>query len=88
MELFCHYCHDWLEVEQCQPHFESVHGQSNVTFENLKKRMEVLGGLTTRETPTETVLDEEQPKPKNWLFRDKDDSTGGVFVTNNFRHRM
>lgn len=88
IEYFCHYCRDWFDSTYSQSHFETVHGQLNMTFDALKKRMDGLGGLVMRElkegSPTE---EEEKPKPKNWLFKDdKDDEK--IFVTNNFQHNM
>ena len=89
MEYFCHYCHDWLESAYCESHFDSVHNQKDVTFEKLKERMSVLGGLDTREEPKESTNDAETPqKRKNWLFRDKSDNNNGVFITNNFKHDL
>ena len=86
MEYYCHYCHDWLDSLYCLMHFESVHGQKDVTFEKLKKRMETFGGLETREEPP-TVVEEETPKPKNWMFRDKNDNVeNGMFITSNFQN--
>ena len=72
MEYFCHYCKDWFDTNYCKSHFESVHGQSDVTFEKLQKRMSVLGGLDTRDE--KLVAEDEEERP--------------VFVTNNFRHQM
>jgi hypothetical protein len=72
MEYYCHYCHDWFDTETCQSHFEGVHGQENVTFENLCKRLESLGGISTRD---EVKEEEERSKKKSEFFE-----------TNNFRH--
>lgn len=91
MEYFCHYCHDWLDAANCESHFDSSHDQRGVTFEKLKERMAVLGGLDVREELKDVPLEEsdETPKPrKNWMFRDKDDNNNGVFITNNFRHNL
>ena len=92
MQYFCHYCHDWLDDVNCESHFDSVHDQRGVTFEKLKDRMAVLGGLETREEPKDvptTEQPEETPAPKkNWMFRDKNDNDDGVFITNNFRHNL
>lgn len=86
MEYYCHYCHDWFDPAYCQSHFESVHGQKDVTFEKLKTRMETFGGLETREP---VVEEESTPQPKNWLFRDKDDNIeNGMFITSNFQHPL
>jgi hypothetical protein len=71
MEFFCHYCHDWFETTSCAAHFESDHAQSDVTFEKLKKRWALVGGLETRDE-SEADLSSEEDRP--------------VFVTNNFRH--
>lgn len=70
MEYLCHYCHDWYDTAYCKSHFESVHGQNDVTFEKLQKRMAFLGGLETRDEKEAELAEEERP----------------VFVTNNFRH--
>jgi len=88
MEYYCHYCHDWLDTSYCESHFDSVHDQKGMTLEALKKRMEVVGGLNTREDPTEPT-EPVQEKRKNWLFQDEDANTkNGVFITNNFQHKM
>jgi hypothetical protein len=77
-----------MDSEYCESHFDTCHDQKNVTFEKLKIRMDNLGGLMTRDEP-QPESDEEIPKPKNWLFADDDDGTkNGVFVTNNFSHRL
>ena len=87
-EYFCHYCRDWFDSAYSKSHFESVHGQLDVTFEALKKRMDALGGLVTREVKEGPAPEEEEkPKQKNWLFKDENDDNN-VFVTNNFQHRM
>ena len=89
MEYFCHYCHDWMDSAYCESHFDTVHDQKNVTFEGLKNRMAVLGGLLTRVEPQPTEEPTEEPKRKNWMFADEDDGTkNGIFVTNNFQHKM
>lgn len=85
-EFWCHLCRDWYESNQCQSHFDSAHGRKDFTFENLKKHMSVLGGLETREVK-DGPPGEEEPKQKNWLFRDEDDGPD-VFITNNFQHRL
>lgn len=72
MQYYCHYCHDWYDTVYCQSHFDSVHGQKNVTFEALQKRLACLGGVDTRE--------EEEQVP--------DADQAPVFVTNNFRHTL
>jgi hypothetical protein len=87
MEYFCHYCHDWFETIYCESHFDNTHNQKGVTFEKLRDRMAVLGGLDVREEPKSTESDAPE-KQKNWLFRDEDDLQNGVLVTNNFQHQM
>jgi hypothetical protein len=89
MEYYCHYCLDWLDSAYCESHFEGIHNQPGVTFEKLKERMSILGGLETREEPAPEPEATETPKRKNWLFRDKDDNyKNGVFITNNFQHNL
>lgn len=88
MDYYCHYCDDWLDSNYCESHFDNIHAQKGVTFEALKRRMEVLGGLNTREVqpePKEPV----QEKRKNWMFQDEDPNIkNGVFITNNFSHQL
>jgi hypothetical protein len=88
MEYFCHYCREWYDTVYCQGHFESVHGQKNVTFDKLRERLACLGGLTTRdEEPTVTPPEAPNARGRDaWLLRDKADSK--VFVTNNFHHNL
>lgn len=59
MEFYCHYCRDWYGVESCQMHFESIHGQQNVTFDALKDRLAFLGGLDVRDETS--IPDEKRP---------------------------
>ena len=88
MEYLCHYCKDFFDATYCESHFEGIHNQQGITFEKLKERMDVLGGLITREEP-ESSEPPKTPKIKNWLFKDKNDPTNnGVLITNNFRHDM
>jgi len=64
---------EWYDPAYCESHFESIHGQKGVTFENLKERLSHLGGLSTREeAPVEDFEKDERR----------------VFVTNNFRHYL
>jgi hypothetical protein len=85
-EYWCHYCHEWMDSDYCEGHFESTHVQKGVTFEALKERMAWLGGLETREAPPE--LDESAPKkPKSWLWRDDNEDPNSPIVTNNFQHQ-
>ena len=70
MEYYCPHCYDWFDTTYCTSHYESVHGQSGVTFEGLKKRMSFMGGLDVRDEKEAALDEEERP----------------VFVTNNFRH--
>ena len=72
MEFYCHYCHDWYDTASCGSHFMSAHGQNNITFDRLKKRWALVGGLETREEKEADLPDEDRP----------------VFVTNNFQHNL
>lgn len=72
MEYYCQYCRDYFEFDTCEAHFESSHGQSNVTIEKLKTRLECLGAWMTRD-PEEIKEENKDKKPT-------------YFVTNNFRH--
>lgn len=72
MEYYCPSCRDWFDTTYCASHYESVHGQSDVTFEKLRQRMKVVGGLDVRDEKEAALEEEERP----------------VFVTNNFRHQL
>jgi len=72
MEYFCHYCREWYDTVYCQTHFESCHGQKDVTFEKLQERLSCLGGLSVR--------DEQQVREANKEENQK------IFLTNNFQH--
>jgi hypothetical protein len=70
MEYYCHLCHDWLDANYSESHFDGVHGTKGMTIEKLQKRMAVIGGLDTRDEKQAVESEEERP----------------VFITNNFRH--
>lgn len=81
-----------MDTAYCQSHFDSVHGQKDVTLDKLKDRMAAIaGGLQTREEQAPPSDDETaaEKKPKrNWLFADEEDQENDTFITNNFQHKM
>lgn len=84
MEFWCHYCRDWQDADYCETHFDSAHGQKKVTFEALQTRMQIMGGLETRDTPPDEPT---EVKPKSWMWRDDNTDPNAPIITNNFQHR-
>lgn len=83
LQYYCHYCSEWQDAEYVKTHFEYAHGQKDVTMKSLQERLSAIGAFDTRESVPEP---EEEPKPKNWMWRDEKDPNE-MIVTNNFRHK-
>ena len=55
IEFVCPYCRVWVDAEYCPAHYEFTHQQHGVTFEGLKARTAVLGGIQYREKSAQST---------------------------------